>query len=178
MGDSCRVILVPSYRDAHHDHVFPQVAFWLLYYLLFVCWRLILPSILSICVSLQFCSQFKISFNQCYAVVAFGVCCSLCVCLAVTCEINMVSPIICVCSPLWMLMILRIQTTRYQICCGISLMSDSSCVAPFVLQYSRCYWGSGNHTSDLEGWIPMSAMLMHLQDISTIQSPRVFSSVI
>lgn len=29
MGDNCRVILVPSYRDAHHDHVFPQVGFLL-----------------------------------------------------------------------------------------------------------------------------------------------------
>lgn len=28
-------------------------------------------------------------YNQCYAVVAFGVCCSLCVCLAVMCEFNM-----------------------------------------------------------------------------------------
>lgn len=25
MGSAARVILVPSVRDAHHDHVFPQV---------------------------------------------------------------------------------------------------------------------------------------------------------
>lgn len=25
MGDGCRVVLVPSHRDAHHDLIFPQV---------------------------------------------------------------------------------------------------------------------------------------------------------
>ena len=66
----------------------------------------------------------------------------------------------------------------YRLCCGISSMTDNPCVAPIVLPFCRCYWCSRNNNLDLEVRIPMSAMLMHLHDIITSWSPRVFNNVI